>query len=205
MPKIIVARGGKVIFECQNLQELEKRMIDGEISLEDHWWADGQSKQWSTLREDMPVDDEPPPLPKPAAATLPTAASRSALNKDSFGIPDKCPKCKSDKCKAFKMIYNEGTTDSLNVGFVGDDLAMSAGRKSTAMASKFQPPSDPQRGALMTFVVGKTDEKKITAYKEALLYWQNSWCCMHCGHTFLCMTDPTAEDSRRYVDLKMDI
>ena len=196
MPKIIVARGGKVIFECKDLPELDQRMLDGEVTLDDHWWADGQSKQWATLRQDMPVDDAPPPLP----ATL-----NNKLHPGSFRFPEQCPKCKSDKFKSFKMIYNEGTTDSLNIGFVGDDLAMSAGRKSTAMASKFQPPSDPQRGALMTFVAGSTDGKKVEAYKEALLRWQNSWCCMHCGYTFLCLNDPTAPSFCRYVDLRMDI
>lgn len=196
MPKITVARAGKVIFECKDVRELEKRITEGEVMLDDHWWAEGQSKQWATLREDMPIDEAPPPLP----ATL-----NNKLHAGSFKFPEKCPKCKSDKFKSFKMIYNEGTTDSLNIGFVGDDLAMSAGRKRTAIAAKFQPPSDPQRGALMTFVVGSTEGKKIVEYNEALLRWQNSWCCMHCGHTFLCLIDPKSEGFSRYVGLGLDI
>lgn len=196
MPKVIVARGGKVIFECKDASELEKRMIEGEITLDDHWWAEGESTTWKTLREDMPANEAPQPLP---------SVFNNKIHPGAFKIPGKCPKCSSMQQKAFKMIYNEGTTDSFNIGFVGDDIAVSAGRKRTVIAAKFQPPEDPERGKLMKFVVGSTSPKAIEEYQEALLRWQNSWCCMQCGCTYFCINDPKADDFTRFVILNLNI
>lgn len=198
MAKIKVARNGSILFECESYSEFEKKLLEGEITLDDHWWAEGVSKTWLSLRQDMPEADEPPPLP--IGGKFP-----ENLVKMNFRVPEKCPKCSHKDCQSFKMIHSAGTTDSLNIGFVGDNIAMSAGRKRTAMANHFKPPSDPRRGSLMTFVAGKVPPKEVQEYQEAMLLWQNSWCCMKCGCTFFCLNDLTAPGCTRYVLLKMDL